>query len=120
MKAIKIATVEDLAGIAAYEAVADRLLFDAKPPKGVASLPGGNGLVFDWAHPVRPEMVEALDAGRRLTEANVADAIARTGATTWTWPPASRTARATRRPSGWRDSCRRPRCRGIAGCRRRR
>jgi len=30
-----------------YAAVADRLLLDAKAPKG-AVLPGGNGATFDW------------------------------------------------------------------------
>lgn len=47
MKAIAIATAEDIAGLRIYEDVADRLLFDAKPPKDSA-LPGGNGLGFDW------------------------------------------------------------------------
>ena len=56
------------------------MLFDAKPPKTVASLPGGNGLAFDWS----------LLAGRRwsvpwmlsggLTVDTVAAAVARTGA----------------------------------------
>jgi phosphoribosylanthranilate isomerase len=60
--------------------VADRLLFDAKPPKGVASLPGGNGLAFDWS----------LLAGRQwplpwmlaggLTADNLAQAVAATEA----------------------------------------
>lgn len=48
MKAIPISIREDLAAIAAYENAADRLLFDAKPPKD-AVLPGGNGMAFDWA-----------------------------------------------------------------------
>lgn len=47
MKAIPVSTRDDLAAAAAYEDVADRLLFDAKPPKG-AVLPGGNGMAFDW------------------------------------------------------------------------
>jgi phosphoribosylanthranilate isomerase len=47
MKAISIAGPEDLETARAYEGVADRLLFDAKPPKG-ASRPGGNALAFDW------------------------------------------------------------------------
>ena len=47
MKAVGVADVEDMAQIALYEEVADRLLIDAKPPKG-ADLPGGNGLAFDW------------------------------------------------------------------------
>jgi phosphoribosylanthranilate isomerase len=47
MKALHISTHDDLAAIAAYDGVADRLMFDAKPPKG-AVLPGGNGAAFDW------------------------------------------------------------------------
>lgn len=80
MKAIRVATSEDVAEAEAYQAAADRLLFDAKPPKTVASLPGGNGLAFDWS----------LLAGRRwsvpwmlsggLTVDTVAAAVARTGA----------------------------------------
>jgi phosphoribosylanthranilate isomerase len=47
MKAIPIAAVADLAAAESFYGSADRLLFDAKPPKGAAA-PGGNGLVFDW------------------------------------------------------------------------
>ncbi|MDF2119983.1 phosphoribosylanthranilate isomerase [Roseiarcaceae bacterium H3SJ34-1] len=47
MKALHISTRDDLAAIPAYDGVADRLMFDAKPPKG-ALLPGGNGAAFDW------------------------------------------------------------------------
>jgi phosphoribosylanthranilate isomerase len=47
LKALGIAEQGDFACVPAYEAVADRLLFDAKPPKD-AVLPGGNGLIFDW------------------------------------------------------------------------
>jgi phosphoribosylanthranilate isomerase len=47
MKAIGVATREDLAAAKAYEGVADVLLIDAKPPKD-AVLPGGNGRPFDW------------------------------------------------------------------------
>jgi phosphoribosylanthranilate isomerase len=46
MKALGIRDEADLAATADY-AVADRLLFDAKPPKD-ATRPGGNGLAFDW------------------------------------------------------------------------
>ena len=81
MKAIGIRDAADLAQIADYEAVADQLLIDAKPPReGIGILPGGNGLSFDWR----------LIAGRRwtcpwllaggLTSANVAEAIRLTGA----------------------------------------
>lgn len=47
MKSIPIAAEGDLAQAARYFGVADRLIFDAKPPKD-ATVPGGNGLVFDW------------------------------------------------------------------------
>src|SRR5229473_1669598 len=33
---------------ARYEDDADLLLFDAKPPRRLDALPGGNGLAFDW------------------------------------------------------------------------
>ena len=79
MKAVGVAGPDDLAALDAYAQVADQLLVDAKPPKG-ADLPGGNGLSFDWR----------LIAGRRwpvpwmlaggLTPANVAQAVALTGA----------------------------------------
>lgn len=49
MKAIKIATADDVAAAEAYLGVADRLLFDAKaPPDMDGALPGGNALRFDW------------------------------------------------------------------------
>ena len=48
IKALKVAEPEDLAPVAAYAAVADLLLFDAKPPREPGRLPGGNGLAFDW------------------------------------------------------------------------
>jgi phosphoribosylanthranilate isomerase len=48
MKAIAVAAPEDVLGAARYEADADMLLFDAKPPRRVDVLPGGNGLAFDW------------------------------------------------------------------------
>ena len=79
MKAVGVAGPDDLAALDIYAQVADQLLVDAKPPKG-ADLPGGNGLSFDWR----------LIAGRRwsvpwmlaggLTPANVAQAVALTGA----------------------------------------
>jgi phosphoribosylanthranilate isomerase len=47
MKAIPVAAEADLAAAQRYFGVADRLLFDAKPPKD-AAVPGGNGLIFDW------------------------------------------------------------------------
>ena len=78
MKAIGVAARADLAAAAAYETAADRLLIDAKAPAD-ATLPGGNGRVFDWGlaadfRPVRPWF---LSGG--LDPINVAEAIGRTG-----------------------------------------
>jgi phosphoribosylanthranilate isomerase len=47
MKAIGVAGTSDLARIADYRAVCDRVLLDAKPPED-ASRPGGLGAAFDW------------------------------------------------------------------------
>jgi len=79
MKAVGIADAPDLTAIDAYAKAADQLLIDAKPPKQ-ATLPGGNGLAFDWR----------LLQGRRwplpwmlaggLTPDNVAQAAHLTGA----------------------------------------
>ena len=79
MKAVGIATAEDLGALDAFGAVADQLLVDARPPPG-ADRPGGNAVAFDWR----------LIAGRRwpvpwllaggLTPENVAEAVALTGA----------------------------------------
>lgn len=49
IKAIAIAGPADVLAAARYEADADMLLFDAKPPRRADALPGGNGLAFDWA-----------------------------------------------------------------------
>lgn len=48
MKAIAVAAPEDVLAAGRYDAAADMLLFDAKPPRRVDALPGGNGLAFDW------------------------------------------------------------------------
>jgi len=47
IKAIAVAEASDLANAAAFEAVADMLLFDAKAPAH-ADRPGGHGAAFDW------------------------------------------------------------------------
>ena len=47
MKAFALRVAADLARIEPYRGVADRFLFDAKPPVG-SDLPGGNGVSFDW------------------------------------------------------------------------
>ncbi|WP_424812831.1 phosphoribosylanthranilate isomerase [Roseococcus sp. YIM B11640] len=79
MKAIGIGTEADLAAIPAFAKVADRLLLDAKPPVD-AELPGGNAAPFEWRLArLAPIPVPWLLAGG-LTPANVAEAIATSGA----------------------------------------
>jgi phosphoribosylanthranilate isomerase len=74
MKALPIAERADLSPIREYALVADRLLFDARPPKE-ATRPGGLGRRFDWTllagvNPGVPYMLSGgLDAG------NVAEAL---------------------------------------------
>jgi len=47
MKALPIESKADLLPIGTYTSVADRLLFDARPPRD-ATRPGGLGKPFDW------------------------------------------------------------------------
>lgn len=74
MKAFALREAADLDAIAAYRGVADRFLFDAKPPAG-SELPGGNGVSFDW------RLLAGLDAdvdymlSGGLNAANIGDAI---------------------------------------------
>ena len=46
IKAISVRSDDDISIGAKYASVADMLLFDAKSP--ATSMPGGNGLAFDW------------------------------------------------------------------------
>jgi phosphoribosylanthranilate isomerase len=79
MKVISVESAADLQSVPGYAAVADRLLFDARPPKG-ATRPGGLGAVFDW------HVLDALNisipfmVSGGLNAANVADALRITGA----------------------------------------
>ena len=74
MKALPVATHADLAQVADYAGVADRLLFDAQPPRD-ATRPGGLGTPFDW------HILEQLDPGvpfmlsGGLNAENVAEAL---------------------------------------------
>ncbi|QND51246.1 phosphoribosylanthranilate isomerase [Phyllobacterium sp. 628] len=79
MKAISVRERRDLDAIAAYIGIADRFLFDAKPPKG-SDLPGGNGVAFDWT------ILSSLDASvdymlsGGLNAGNIAEALEATNA----------------------------------------
>lgn len=76
MKALGVGDRDDLRRAGDYLGAADRLLFDARPPRD-ASRPGGNGVAFDWTllteirWPVPLMLSGGLDAG------NVGQAIAR-------------------------------------------
>ena len=83
MKALAITERADLSQIHLYAKVVDRLMFDARPPRG-ATRPGGYGLAFDWrllenlTLPVPFMLSGGLDAGNvaealRITRANGVD-----------------------------------------------
>lgn len=74
MKAIPVAEAADLRVVPDYEAVADRILFDARPPKD-ASRPGGHGRAFDWALLARLARKKPIMLSGGLTPDNVAEAI---------------------------------------------
>lgn len=74
MKAVGIATVDDVAGVRAFAGVADRLLLDAKPPKGSA-LPGGNGLPFDWRLVAGLDLEKPFMLSGGLDPGNVGEAV---------------------------------------------
>ena len=79
MKAFSVREASDLEKIDAYIGIADRFLFDAKPPKG-SDLPGGNGVSFDW------QLLDALDGSvdymlsGGLNADNIGEAMAQTSA----------------------------------------
>jgi phosphoribosylanthranilate isomerase len=77
MKAVAIAEASDVAAARAYAAIADCVLFDAKADAG-ATLPGGNGVAFDWRVLKGFGTPFALSGG--LTPETVAMAISMTGA----------------------------------------
>lgn len=79
MKAVGISSAEDLASLSGFEAVADQILVDAKPPKDGA-LPGGNGLSFDWRLVAGRDWSRPWMLAGGLNPDNVATAIAATGA----------------------------------------
>lgn len=79
MKAVGIADAADLEALPAYEAVADQILIDAKPPKN-ADLPGGNGLAFDWRLLQDRRWSRPWMLAGGLTPENVLEAVRLTGA----------------------------------------
>jgi phosphoribosylanthranilate isomerase len=78
LKAVSIGSIDDVAGVAQFAEVADRLLLDAKAPKG-ADRSGGNGITFDWnlLKALDPALPFMLSGG--LTPDTVGDAIRQVG-----------------------------------------
>ena len=78
-KAVPVKTAEDVQQARKYLGHVQRILYDAKPPKG-ADLPGGTGMRFDWkllegvSHPLPWVLAGGLDPG------NLAEAVRVTGA----------------------------------------
>ena len=79
MRAIGLATSEDLGEIARFDPVADHLLFDAQAPQA-ATRPGGNGASFDWALLRGIETRKPWLLAGGLHDDNVARALRETGA----------------------------------------
>ena len=79
MKALGIATSEDVERAQTYSGVADQLLLDAKPMAG-QDLPGGNGFSFDWTLLQGHTWSVPWMLAGGLTPANVASAVQLSGA----------------------------------------
>jgi phosphoribosylanthranilate isomerase len=74
MKAIAVETSADLTPLSGYAAVADRILFDARAPKG-ATRPGGLGAVFDWHVLKNLDLKLPFMVSGGLNAGNVAEAV---------------------------------------------
>jgi phosphoribosylanthranilate isomerase len=74
MKVLAVETAADLAPLAGYAAVADRILFDARAPKG-ATRPGGLGAVFDWRVLEQLDLALPFMVSGGLNADNVAEAV---------------------------------------------
>ncbi|WP_374385000.1 phosphoribosylanthranilate isomerase [Dongia sp.] len=81
MKAVSISEAADIDIARTYEAVADRLLFDAKPPKSMPNaLPGGNALSFDWSLIAGKTFSRPWMLAGGLNAGNLIEAVQVTGA----------------------------------------
>ena len=74
MKALPVETAADLAPLAGYAGVADRVLFDARAPKD-ATRPGGLGAVFDWHVLEKLDLELPFMVSGGLNATNAAEAI---------------------------------------------
>ena len=74
MKVLAVETLADLAPLSGFAAVADRILFDARAPKG-ATRPGGLGAVFDWRVLENLDLKLPFMVSGGLSADNVAEAV---------------------------------------------
>jgi len=79
IKAVPVATADDVKLATEYSGAADLLLFDAKPPKGERQR-GGHGLSFDWSILSRAPTPKRFALAGGLTPVNVRDAATKTRA----------------------------------------
>lgn len=77
IKAVSVATAEDVAAAENYASSAVLIHYDAKTVEG--PLPGGNGIAFDWSL-LKGETKRDFILAGGLTPENVAEAISLTGA----------------------------------------
>jgi phosphoribosylanthranilate isomerase len=74
MKALAVETAADLAVLPDYRDAADRILFDARPPKE-ATRPGGLGAAFDWHLLENLELTLPFMVSGGLHAGNIAEAV---------------------------------------------
>jgi len=79
MKVVGVSAAADLDAALPYLEIADRLMFDAKPPAG-ATRPGGNAVSFDWTILADRKWKLPWFLAGGLTARNVARAIKLSGA----------------------------------------
>lgn len=81
MKVVSVADAGDILAARSYESVADRLLFDTKPPASMKdALPGGNAISFDWTLLRGQAFALPWMLAGGLNIGNVAEAVRLTGA----------------------------------------
>ena len=82
IKAIKISEREDFEKVSKFDKVADFLLFDAAAPATTAnSLPGGNGISFNWNWLSNASLATPWFLSGGLNISNINEAVQTTGAT---------------------------------------
>ena len=79
IKVLAVHGPDALAAAKAYQGVADRLMFDAKPPED-ASRPGGNARAFDWRVLKNKTFALPWLLAGGLTAENLAEAVKTSGA----------------------------------------